>query len=1427
MTSLSSSPRLAIALTAALLAFLGLGLLVAEGFAADEDKGVLADLISRALSTPTSSISIGGIDGALSSDATVRDIKVADRDGVWVTVNRIRIVWRRLALLQRRLEIDKLDIDQINIARKPVPSDAPVAGEDRPLLPELPVTIEIKQFSLARVDLGEAVLGVASVFSTGGNAKLGPPSEGLQLFLDGQRLDRPATLNVRLNLVPDGQRLNCTVHLDEPAGGILSHLANIPGQPAVKFDIGGTGTLDAFNAKLAFAAGPGIGATGDASVNREGAARRLGLDLAAEVSGLLPEMAAPVISGTTRLSGNVIFGDDGAIAIPGIGLTAAAAKLDIKGGLTATHIADVRITAANVLNGGGRTAIRDAEIGRLALDAHLTGSLDLPTLDSALEVEDTRLPSVSLGRLDASFKATPTESIANTSTLLQLAADAKVTGLKLENPSLAQAIGNEASLTMRGSSTIRGLVDFEALDLKSQTIAAHFKGRVGGPELKGQLNVEAADLSRFSALAGVGLKGSATVAADVEGTPRANRFSANIDVAATRFATGIAPIDGLFGGKLTLGGGVKLDPDGGFGFRDLRLAGPNANAQIDGAATPKLADINGLVIIPDLSKADKRMTGRGDLMGHLTGTSDRPDSAAKISITNASMLGRPVPRLDIVATATNLKGALDAKLTLAGEIGHRPAQGALHVARPLGGGFALDGVDVAIGSVGIKGALALDAANFAAGQFSIHARDLDDVSPLVLEKLFGAIDADITLSHGDGGQDARLIATGQRVEALGIGFDKLVADLAVSDLYRHPVIAGSVAVDQARAAGETITTIRVNAKGGAQASDVTLTAVARGFNLDARAQVVPANPVRIEISKFDAVRGKARVGLAEPAIIALADGGADLRSFALNLCGGRLTLIGRVGSKLDLKANARAIPLSVGGLIGPDLALGGTLDGEASISGAVAAPSGPYRIRIAKLVAPQTKAVGIPPLDVNATGRLEGARATLETTIAATQAGTLRVVGSVPLSANGVLDLVVKGNLDASLANRSMSASGRRVTGALAIDARVGGAIQNPQASGSATLSNGSFQDALIGARLDAIRARLVAHGNKITIESASAVTRNGGSLTVAGDIKLDPAGGFPGTLKIKGKHAELVQSALATAVADLDLDVAGPLARYPRLGGKVDIGSLDVSIPERLPGSLQPLPGTRHIDPTPTAAARLAIAAKTAKGGKRAPAFNAALDLTITAPNAIRVHGRGLDAQLGGNLKLAGTLAEPKPVGAFNLVQGSLRILTSQLDFTRANLTFAGDLSPQLDFLATTQAGGATITVAITGDPADPQFIFTSSPDMPQDEILSRLLFGAPSGQLSPTQALALAQAAAIYSGGNDALEGLRRSLGLGDASNSNNPLTKFLGDRVSLGVHTGATPAQTGVGMNISVYKRLKAKGSIDASGGASVGVGAEYEW
>ena len=87
--------------------------------ATEEDKGVLANLISQALSSPTTTVSVGAVDGALSSNATIRDIVLSDRDGPWLKVDTVRLVWSRLALLQRRLQVDELTIDHLQFLRRP------------------------------------------------------------------------------------------------------------------------------------------------------------------------------------------------------------------------------------------------------------------------------------------------------------------------------------------------------------------------------------------------------------------------------------------------------------------------------------------------------------------------------------------------------------------------------------------------------------------------------------------------------------------------------------------------------------------------------------------------------------------------------------------------------------------------------------------------------------------------------------------------------------------------------------------------------------------------------------------------------------------------------------------------------------------------------------------------------------------------------------------------------------------------------------------------------------------------------------------------------------------------------------------------------------------------------------------------------------
>ena len=349
------------------------------GRTADDDKGILSGFLSRALSTPQSRVSIGLVQGALLSDSTISDIKIADRDGVWLEIDRVRFNWTRSALLFRKLQIDKLEIGTVRYLRPALPNEQPEAVSKEPLLPELPLKVEIKDFGLKELALGAPVLGTAASVSATGAATLGNPAEGLNLRFDARRLDAAGALAARVELVPDTQRLSLNLSVDEPANGIAAHALNIPGRPPVKLTFEGNGTLDSFNAQLAFTAGDDIGANGTAQIRRIDKERRLTVDMASRIEGLLPSLAAPVFAGTTRLNGSIGFADRGAITISPLTVASRTARLDINGGLTADQIADVAITVRSLPNAGDKTAA-----GGAALDAEIRTERGLADADDRL-----------------------------------------------------------------------------------------------------------------------------------------------------------------------------------------------------------------------------------------------------------------------------------------------------------------------------------------------------------------------------------------------------------------------------------------------------------------------------------------------------------------------------------------------------------------------------------------------------------------------------------------------------------------------------------------------------------------------------------------------------------------------------------------------------------------------------------------------------------------------------------------------------------------------------------------------------------------------------------------------------------------------------------------------------------------------------------
>ena len=483
---------------------------------------------------------------------------------------------------------------------------------------------------------------------------------------------------------------------------------------------------------------------------------------------------------------------------------------------------------------------------------------------------------------------------------------------------------------------------------------------------------------------------------------------------------------------------------------------------------------------------------------------------------------------------------------------------------------------------------------------------------------------------------------------------------------------------------------------------------------------------------------------------------------------------------------------------------------------------------------PQTRGAGLPPFDISGSGRLGGNRTSLDVAASAGAGNALRLTGYAPLTSDGAFEVRVAGRLDAGLANNTLSVSGRRVAGAAIVNVQIRGPAAKPRAEGLLTLNNGSFSDEEIGLKLATINMQISMSGDTLKVERFRGATPNGGEISASGQVKLDPAAGFPGSIHLSGQRAQLVATDIVAATADLTLDVTGALAQTPHIAGRIVIVSMDINVPESLGGVAAPIPGTRHINPNSTARARLALDSKVRNSRASGASFNATLAMTISAPDRVFVRGRGINAELSGDLLVSGAAANPQIAGGFDLRRGSLSLLGKRLEFTRGRLQFNGDAMPELNLRAETSASDVTARVSVTGPASKPVFTFTSDTNLPQDEILSRVLFQKPSGNLSPFQALQLANAVSSLTGGGDAFERLRKSLGVDSldigSSASGDPtvgVSRAINDRISIGAKTGAKPSDSGVTVDLDVTRHIRLQAGVDATGGSNVGVGAEWEY
>jgi len=159
--------------------------------------------------------------------------------------------------------------------------------------------------------------------------------------------------------------------------------------------------------------------------------------------------------------------------------------------------------------------------------------------------------------------------------------------------------------------------------------------------------------------------------------------------------------------------------------------------------------------------------------------------------------------------------------------------------------------------------------------------------------------------------------------------------------------------------------------------------------------------------------------------------------------------------------------------------------------------------------------------------------------------------------------------------------------------------------------------------------------------------------------------------------------------------------------------------------------------------------------------------DIKARALNRLSVTGLGIQSEWRANLRIGGSVTEPAIVGRADLVRGSYEFAGRQFDLQRGTIRFQGEVpaDPTLDILATGDTQGLTASIRVTGTGQRPEIAFSSTPALPEDELLSRLLFGTSITNLSAPEALQLAAAIASLQGGGNGLNpinALRNAIGL-----------------------------------------------------------------
>lgn len=1293
-------------LAGGLIGLLGLSVIALVVLESPIGHRFVVDRIARYAPASGLRVEIGRIDGSLMGAATLRDVRFSDPDGLFLRVPVVELDWRPLHWFTSGLDVRKLILRRGLLYRGPHlrPGDP-----NAPILPDFDIRVD--QFQLDRLTVSKGIFGEQRRIDLVARADI--RKGRVYLRTDG-RLGGQDRLYGYLDSEPKRDRFALKVDINAPRGGFLASLTGA--QDSLAIQVNGAGRYTQWNGR-ALVTQPGMTLADLAIANRAGRYSLAGpvrpdgflTGLSARAAG--PEVA---VAGEGTLVNSVLSGQFSA--------RGRAINLAANGTIDLGHNAfrQLRLDAA----------LRDPELfgpgvrlenARLA--ATLDGAFRQLVIDHRLTADRLLVGGVKAERLVQEGPLTRSDD--RWTFPLNLTAARVVTGNAMFEQ---RAQGGHA----------RGTIRVVGTRVFSDQLQVGFPGlgaalALSGDTRRGDYRLTGPVAARGLALANLGLA-DADLRLDARfgSTP----WLVDADVRGRLVRVTNATLTTLAGTGIRFAGHVAIGQKQPLLLQRFAVDGSKLALRIDGHVQP-----DGTTVVAG--------TGRHADYGPFTVQANLAGDGPRAVLVFAS----PLPAAGLkdvrVALAPIPQGF---RIETAGQSRLGPFTGTLGLYAPPGGPtrIVIDRMDV--WKTSVTGTLVL-AGGAAQGTLALGG---------------GGVDGTIALAPRGGGQGFEVALTVKNARfggaaPLAIGQARINASGALAG--GHTTVTGNLFAEGLQTGSLFLGRLAANAALTDGTGRVTASLAGRRGSRFALQLVADISPDEYRLLATGNYAGE-RITMPRRAVLTRSGEGWALAPTQVDFAGGRVIASGRFGNGTSLDLALSDMPLALVDIFTADLGLAGTTSGTVAWrQQGEAMPTADARLEI-KGLSRAGLVLTSRPVDVSLVASLT--ERALETRAVIREGAAVRGrlqgrIDNLPpagpigkrLSAGALLaQLRYSGPADALW--RLIALQTFDLTGPVDVAADVTGTLADPQIRGTLASTDLRLQSALTGTDIRAISARGSFAGSQLQLATFAGRARNGGAVTGSGAVDLSGMGAGRGPkldLRLAARGAELISR------DDLAATVTGPLRVVSdgiggTIAGRLSIDSARWSLGRAAVAAELPDVKTREINlPYDIAPARAAAAPWTylidARGRGR-----------------IQVRGLGLDSEWGANLRIRGTTAALAISGRADLVRGGYEFAGKRFELTRGTIHFDGNSppDPRLDIAATAEVTGLTATVTVTGTSNRPDIRFTSVPALPEEELLSRLLFGSSITQISAPEAVQIGAALASLRGGGglDPINRLRSAIGL-----------------------------------------------------------------